>query len=231
MTTAIAPADVAQRLRAAARVNDPVVGPGSPAEMERDSPLWPDPARFAQIRRIAVTESGSRRVEEYFFQPAGLDHGLPIHPSSTEGLPVAIVYETADDGSVEARVYSAHQLVADRGPILPVDPTLIPERGPDDILGRYFVTLHSGALGPTLDLWEADGYMRHSNGETHLGREKLRAAFTRFYATGGIMLRYCNKTDAGAITALEAYMPSGRPAVAVYERGPTGLMQAARLYL
>ena len=68
-------------------------------------------------------------------------------------------------------------------------------------------------------------------GETHTGREKLRAAFTKFYQSGGIKLRYCNKTDAGPITALECYMPSGRPAVAVYERGGGGKMLAARLYL
>lgn len=226
---AIDPEQLAGRLLQQRLINDPVCG-DVPAQQVRDnSPLWPHAKRWSALRLIAVTEQGKRRLEEYLFHPAGPDSGVPIHPGSD--LPVAIMFAERADGSPCARIYSAHQLVADRGPILPVDPHLVPDRGGDDILVRYFPTLHSANLEASVALFEADGYLQHSNGETYRGHERLRVDFTKFFQTGGIVLKYCNRTDAGPRTALEVYMPSGRPAVAVYERGSTGRVAAARLYL
>lgn len=228
----ISPQDLAARLSALNSVDDPVTGNAPPATMEARSPLWPSSSRWQKIERIAVTEQGGRRVEEYRFTPVeGAAQTLPAGCIHGQMLPVAIVFETETTGGTVARVYSAHQLVAERGPILTVDETLVPHRGSDDIMARYFPTLHSAQMEPTLDLWETDGYLQHSNGEAFQGRERLRADFTKFYANGGIKLRYCNKTDSGPRTALECYMPAGRPAVAIYERGSNGKVGAARLYL
>lgn len=225
----IDPARLAQQLLSQALINDPVCGDVAPQTVQERSPLWPSAARWSAIRQIAVTEQGARRLEEYMFHPAGTDSGVPIHPGSD--LPVAIMFAKRADGTPCARLYSAHQLVAARAPILPVDPELVPDRGGDDILVRYFPTLHSADLEASVALFESDGYLQHSNGETYRGHERLRIDFTKFFQSGGIHLKYCNRTDAGPRTALEVYMPSGRPAVAVYERGRTGLVGAARLYL
>lgn len=225
----IDPTSLAQLLRSQSFINDPLCGDVPPEQVQQRSPLWPEAARWSAIRLIAVTEQGPRRLEEYMFHPAGADSGVPIHPGSD--LPVAMMFAKRADGTRGARLYSAHQLVATRGPILPVDPHLVPDRGGDDILVRYFPTLHSANLEASVALFEIDGYLQHSNGETYRGHERLRIDFTKFFQTGGIHLKYCNRTDAGPRTALEVYMPSGRPAVAVYERGRTGLIGAARLYL
>ncbi|HTP38167.1 MAG TPA: hypothetical protein VMI92_01205 [Steroidobacteraceae bacterium] len=222
---------LAARLRAQRTIDDPVTGNAPPADMESKSPLWPTARRWQKIERVAVTEQGQRRVEEFRFTPVAGGNDLPPGSIHGEWLPVAIVFEQQGDGSSVARVYSAHQLVPQRGPILEVVEDFVAHRGGDDIMARYFTTLHSAQMEPTLDLWEVDGYLQHSNGETYQGRERLRVDFTKFYATGGIKLRYCNKVDSGPRTALEVYMPAGRPAVAVYERGAHGKVGAARLYL
>lgn len=218
---------LADRLKQQASIDDPYTGKASPGEMQARSKLWPDPTRWQQIDLKWVIEQGSRRIEEYVFT------GVPGNALTKMGmdLPVAIVFEKAA-GTSHARVYSAHELVADRAPMLQVDENLIPHRGEHDILFDYFEILHSANVEATVDIFEAEGYMRHSNGEAHRGSVALRAAFTKFYQNGGIHLRYCNKTDDGAITALECYMPSGRPACAVYHRSDDGKkIHAARLYL
>ena len=175
-----------------------------------------------------MIEQGPRRIEEYRFTPAA-DHPPPV--KYFDSLPVAIVYERSANGDRSARIYSAHELVTDRKPILPVVESLHADRGPDDILKIYFDALHVADVEATLQTFTEAGYMQHSNGERHVGTEKLCAAFTKFFKTGPINLRYCNKTDAGDITALECYMPSGRPAVAVYHRASRDKVLAARLYL
>jgi hypothetical protein len=225
----IDPDTLAERLLRQSLIDDPVCGDVPPQQVRERSPLWPDARRWSEIRLIAVTEEGPRRLEEYMFHPASGESGVPIHPGSD--LPVAVMFTQRADGTRCARIYSAHQLVATRGPILPADPQLVPDRGGDDILTRYFPTLHSANLEASVALFEEDGYLQHSNGETYRGHERLRIDFTKFFQSGGIFLKYCNRTDSGPRTALEVYMPSGRPAVAVYERGRSGLVGAARLYL
>jgi hypothetical protein len=224
----VAPEDLAAMLRHCRTVDDPITGEVAPAEMEARSPLWPDARRWQRIELKHVTEQGPRRIEEYRFTPAA---GYTPPVKYFDSLPVAIVYERGAHGDRNVRVYSAHELVADRKPILPVVENLHPERGADDILKRYFDALHAADVDATLATFDDAGYMQHSNGERHVGRDRLRAAFIKFFKPGPINLRYCNKTDGGDITALECYMPSGRPAVAVYHRASRDQMLAARLYL
>ncbi|MEZ0244230.1 MAG: hypothetical protein ACAH11_12705 [Sphingomonas sp.] len=213
-------AQLAAKLRSQTSIDDPFTGPASPAEVEAKSRAWPESPEWAGIRLVAVTEGAGRRIEEYAYTPA----------AGGQEQPVGIVF-LEKDGQPHARLYAQHQWVADRGPILPVDAALVPASDPADIIARYFPTIGSADLEATLDLWEENGYLQHSNGDTFQGRERLREDFTKFFQTGGIKLNYCNVTDDGRICALEAYMPSGRPALAVYERGASGKMAAARLYL
>lgn len=219
---------LADRLKQQTTIDDPFTGKAPPSEMQARSKLWPEASRWQQLNLHWVIEQGNRRIEEYVFT------GVPGYALTKMGvdLPVAVVFEKEADGSSHARVYSAHELVENRGPILPVAENFVPHRGGGDILAKYFDILHDADVGATVDIFEPEGYMRHSNGEAHRGAAALRAAFTKFYQNGGIKLRYCNKTDDGPITALECYMPSGRPACAVYHRSADGKkVHAARLYL
>lgn len=228
--TAVDPRALAARLRAQVSIDDPVTGKVAAAVVAARSPMWPEHPNWTGIRLVAVTEQGDRRLEEYLFTPGETARaGLPTFAGCDQ--PVAIMFERQADGSSVARLYAAHGLVEDRKPMLEVVAGLQPERDRQEILAGYFHALHAADVEATVATFVADGYMQHSNGERHTGTEKLRAAFTKFFKPGPINLRYCNKTDAGDITALECYMPSGRPAVAVYHRASPHKMLAARLYL
>lgn len=212
---------LAATLVAQASIDDPYLGAGSAAAFEAASPLWPGP-RWSSVEPFAVTEAAGRRFEEYHFVPA--DGSVPY-------LPVGVMLEPMADGGSKATVYSDHHLVEDRGPILEPDPSLAPWRSEADVLFPYFGALKENRLEDVLDLFEEDGYFRHSNAETFAGREGLRTDFTKMMGTSGIQVRYCRATDDGTTCALEVYMPSGRPAVAVYERGRPGRLRAVRIYM
>ena len=218
---------LAQRLLQQTSIDDPFTGKVAPAEVQARSKLWPDASRWEKLTLKYVIEQGPRRIEEYVFT------GVPGYALTEMGvdLPVAIVFEQQGDGRSIARLYSAHELVNGRGPMLPVDESIVPTRGADDIFVDYFHALHEADMEATVATFAEDGYMRHSNGKAYIGHDALRGAFTKFFANGPIKLRYCNKTDADGITALECYMPSGRPACAIYHRSADNKVYAARLYL
>ena len=85
-----------------------------------------------------------------------------------------------------------------------------------------------------------DGYYREPIGPplTHRGTAELRSFFTgRFGAGGGIGLQHCAVTDDGVRCVLEYncvrwgrqdLLPQA--GLGVYERGPDGLLAAARVY-
>lgn len=164
-------------------------------------------------REVAVTESGGRRVEEYELEDGD--------------RPFAMVH----DGS-RKRVYTDHHALESRDPLLPVDASLDPAAD-DPLLARYFSSLHAGEIEGTLACFEDDAYFRHSNGQTFRGRAELRADFERMFREnrGAIGLRFCSVTDDGTRCAPEVVLPSGRPAIVVYERGASGRLAAVRIYL
>ncbi|MGV1862492.1 hypothetical protein G6L94_31945 [Agrobacterium rhizogenes] len=206
-------------LRQQLSVNDPFLGKASPAEFEAGSILWPGD-RWSSIERVFVTEANGRRLEEYRYTPAAGDRGV---------LPVAFMFDLT--GEKQVIVYSDHHLVDDRVPILPKVTDNHPWRSEDDVLFTYFSALNRNRLEEVLDQFETDGYFRHSNDETCRGRDELRIDFTKMMGSTGIRIDYCRFTDDGTTCAAEAYMPSGRPAVAVYERGRHGKLKAIRIYL
>lgn len=207
-------------LEAASAVNDPFLGEGDVGGFRRASMLWPG-ENWTEIESVSTVAEGPRRFEEYLFRPAE-----PAGPA----LPVGFLFDQAPQG-VCVHVYSDHHLVADRAPILrPVD-GIHPWRDERDVLFRYFRALNENRLEDVLDLFEEDGYFRHSNNETFRGRTELRADFSKMMGATGIRIRYCQFTDDGRTCAVECYMPSGRPAVAVYERGRPGKLRAVRIYL
>lgn len=211
------------RLSEAASINDMFTGETAADAFESGSPLWPGSTGWKSVEPFSTTEDGPRRLEEYRYVPADGSRG---------GLPVAFMFEVQPDGATHVRVYSDHHLVERRAPILPVTEGIHPWKDENDVLFRYFKALNGNQLEDVLDLFDTDGYFRHSNDETFTGRDRLREDFSRMMGNTGIRIGYCRFTDDGTVCAAEAYMPSGRPAVAVYERsGTPGRLHAVRIYL
>jgi hypothetical protein len=88
--------------------------------------------------------------------------------------------------------------------------------------------------------FEPDGYAREPSGAAYLHRgiEALRNLYAHMFANGGgIGLDHCTLTDDGVRCAIEyngvrwgttEILPQA--GVAVYERGGSGLLAAARIY-
>lgn len=214
-TPADAAADLRELILASTSVNDPFLGEASPEAFRAGSMLWPG-ERWSRIRLLSTCRTPERVFREYLFTPAGGGRDLPVGFMEEKGA---------------LRVYSDHHLVEERGPILEPKEGIHPWKDEDDVLYTYFKLLNGGEIEPLLDLFEEGGYFRHSNGDTFATREALRGDFTKMMNGQGIRIKYCQFTDDGKTCAVESYMPSGRPAVATYERGAPGRLHAVRIYL
>jgi hypothetical protein len=212
-----------ERLAVLDAIDDPRLGLVPPARFLAGSLLAPD-ERWARIEPVATTEAAGRRLEEYLLHPRP---GAVELPQGIEVLPLAVMFA----GPV-ARAYSAHELVPARTLEVALESGLDPV-GADGFLGGYFERLHAADLEGTLALFEADGYMQHSNGHRFVGPVHLREDYTKMFAANGgrIVVQFANVMDDGRIRAFECRMPSGRPAVAVYERGRSGKIAAIRIAL
>lgn len=201
-------------------INDPFSGEISAAAFKEGSILWPGDS-WARVEFLNTTQSDGRRVVE-----------LRCYKEATgdDFLPIGFVLDPAAPAGPTAYAYSDHHLVEDRGPILEPVPGLHPWRDEDDVLYPYFQVLGQNKIDDILAHFAEDGYFQHSNGSVHLGYDELREDFEKMLVDGGIRIKYCRITDDAKTCVVEAYMPSGRPAICVYERAGSRL-QAARMYL
>jgi hypothetical protein len=205
-------------LRQCDRIDDPLLGVVNAEALEAGSPLWPG-VGWGAIHHVATTQADGRRLEEFAFQR--LDGG--------DDQPVSVMF--AEDGS--ARLYGAHAMTPAREPMLAIDDTITAAAEPGDFLEGYFEHLRDGDLEASIAMFEPDGYIQHSNGHRYQGPEQLREDYTAMFKAnvGRIDVRFCNVTDDGERRAFEAVFPNGRPAVAIYERGPGGKIAAIRITL
>ena len=185
----------------------------------------------ASTTPVASTSAGGRAVVELL---AHLDGDGP-----ESGWPVAVVAESPDDRSVVFRTYCSQWPVDGRRHVRP--PILGPGPAePGDVVGRYQAALAAGDVEAVVGTFAPDGYLREPVGThgTHRGTEELRAFFRDcFGAGGGISLQQCAVTDDGVRCAVEynclAWGGQALPpqaGIAVYERGPDGLLAAVRVY-
>lgn len=212
---------LAAKLRGHDLINDPYLGEVAATAFEANSPLWPGES-WASVEPLFLTEADGRRLGEYRFMPADGHKAV---------LPVAVMSEVLPDGRSRAILYSDHHLVEDRAPVHAKRADIHPWRSEQDVLFSYFRALAACNVEDAVALFEDDGYVRHSNGETFEGRAALRQDFTKMMGSTGIRLQYSRFTDDGTTCAAEVYMPSGRPAVSVYQRGNAGRLKAVRIYL
>jgi hypothetical protein len=219
------------------RVNDPRVGYVEGARELRafvnGTADWLR-ERDAVVENVALTRTQSRTVEEVVLHLLS-DDGVRVE------LPVAIVSDRNPERTLKTiRVYHSlwpltgrHRV---RSPLLPEDPSLHVEGAPGD----YQRALAEGDLASIVSTFEPDGYAREPSGGAyvHRGAEGLRELYTHMFANGGgIPLEHCTLTDDGTRCAIEyncvrwgvADIPP-QAGVAVYERGSSGLLAAARIY-
>ncbi len=187
--------------------------------------------RRARIETVATTSADGRAVVELLAHLAGDGGEL--------AWPVAVVAESPDDSSVVFRTYCSQWPVDGRRHLRP--PILKPgNASPGDVVGRYQAALEAGDAEAVVRTFAPDGYYREPIGPhaTHRGTAELRSFFLReFTAGGGIGLQDCVVTDNGVRCALEYNcvrwgvrdLPP-QAGLGVYERGPDGLLAAARVY-
>ena len=188
----------------------------------------------AVVENVALTLTPTRTVEEVVLH-------LQEDDSERVQLPVAVVSDRNPDRTLKViRVYhSMWPLTGEhrvRSPLLPKDPNLHAEGTPGD----YQRALAEGDLGSIVGTFEPDGYAREPSGGAylHLGAEALRELYAHLFANGGgITLEHCTLTDDSVRCAIEyncvrwglTDIPP-QAGVAVYERGSSGLLAAARIY-
>ena len=156
-------------------------------------------------------------------------------------VPVAIAADRDEDARIiELRVYYGNWPLtsrhANRPPLLQPDPDL---REPD-VVGEYQRALAAGDVDAVVAAFEPGAYVREPAGGAyvHRGRDELLALFERFFSNGGgIPLEHCAVTDDGRSCALEYNVVRwGRTelppqaGLAVYVRGDSGRLAAARIY-
>ena len=111
--------------------------------------------------------------------------------------------------------------------------------GPD-VVGDYQRALAAGDVEAAVATFERDGCVREPAGGAyaHRGTAELRALYELFFSNGGgIPLEHCAVTDDGRACALEYNVVAwGRTelppeaGIAVYVRGDSGKLAAARIY-
>jgi hypothetical protein len=156
-------------------------------------------------------------------------------------LPFALVADHPSDGRIaELRIYySALALTgrrAHRPPLLQRDPKL----RESDVVAEHQRALAGGDVDAVVASFEPDGYARTGGGgeDIHRGPDGLRAFYERMFANGGgIPLESCAHVDDGRACALEYNVVrwgttelSPRAGLAVYARGRSGKLAAARIY-
>ena len=189
---------------------------------------------------------GNASVENVEYVVAG-QHGfveVVLHLDGKTGrvdLPVAVVSEKQSDGRiVELRMYYSSWLLtgrhANRPPVLQPDPGLREA----DAVAEYQAALSVGDVEAIVSTFQPDGYAREPAGGPHVhsGHDELRAFYERLFSNdGGIPLERCAHIDDQRACALEYNVVrwgktelSPQAGIAVYVRGQSGKLAAARIY-
>jgi SnoaL-like domain len=156
-------------------------------------------------------------------------------------LPVAVAADRQADGRIdELRVYFSTWPLsgrhANRPPLLQADPEL----SEPTVVAEYQRALAAGDLDTIVDAFEPDGYAREPAGGhyIHRGPDGLRRFYELLFSNGGgIPLEHCALTDDTRACALEYNLVSWgqtelppEAGIAVYVRGESGKLAAARIY-
>jgi hypothetical protein len=190
--------------------------------------------RNITIENVALVVTPRRSIEEVVLH-LDRDDGMRVE------LPLAVAADRDEQAYLrELRVYystwpeTGGHLV--RTPLLQQDPDVHAA----GVVGEYQRALAEGDAAALVGAFEPDAYVREPAGSeyVHRGTDELRALFTLFFSHGGgIPLEHCTVTDDGVACALEYNVVAwGRTelppqaGIAVYVRGESGKLAAARIY-
>jgi hypothetical protein len=192
-------------------------------------------------------EEGNASLEDVGHTIHASDRGVGevvVHLEGATGpvdLPMAIVADMQPDGRIrEIRMYYSTWPLAGRHakrlPVMQPDPDL----QEPDIVAEYQRALEAGEVDAIVATFESDCYAREPAGAgyIHRGHDGVRAFYEWLFSNGGgIALEQCTITDDGRSCALEYNVVRwGRDelwpeaGVAVYARGESGKLHAARIY-
>jgi ketosteroid isomerase-like protein len=186
-----------------------------------------------RVDEVRLTRSGEQSAVEW--------RARATVAGEARELPIAAVMEREARGLLRAiRLYHSFWPLEDRhrvrGRVLPArrDLALAPP------VDAYQAALASGDVEAVVACFEPEAYVREPAGEpwVHRRREGLREFYGMLLANGGgIPLEHGNVVDDGVACAVEyTVVRWGRTdlppqaGVAVYERGASGLLCAARIY-
>ena len=192
---------------------------------------------------IAERNISVENVDHLITKPRGVEEAV-LHLDGETGrvdLLVAIVADRHADGRIdELRIYYSNWPLTgrhtNRPPLLQRDPEL----RMSDVVAEYQRALATGDVDAIVAAFEPDGYARAPAGGQHNrgDRDGPRAFYERLFSSGGgISLEHCNLVDDGRACALEynvvrwgkTQLPP-QAGVAVYVRGQSGKLAAARVY-
>jgi SnoaL-like protein len=189
--------------------------------------------RNASVEDVEHLVMERRGFEEVVLQ---LDAG-----TGRVSLPHALVADHHPDGRLEElRIYFSTWPLngrhANRPPLLQRDPDLREL----DVVAEYQHALAAGDVDAIVATFEPDGYAREPAGSqyVHRGTDGLRAFYESLFSNGGgIPFEHCAVVDDGRTCALEYNVVrwgrtelSPAAGVAVYVRGESGKLAAARIY-
>ncbi len=189
--------------------------------------------REDSIEDIGLLRTERRSVGEAVLHLGGQDGSVD--------LPVTIVADQRSDGRIEeVRIYYSSWPLngrhVHRSPLLQPDPDL----RESDVVSEYQRALAAGDVDSIVAAFEPDAYAREPAGGEHVhrGTDGLRTFYERLFSNGGgIPLEHCTVIDDGRACALEYNVVRWgrtelRPeaGVAVYVRGESGKLAAARIY-
>lgn len=189
-------------------------------------------ARAARLTLGRVTRADRRTVVEAVLHLRDQGHDVD--------LPIAVVGDDAPGGRARAlRVYHSFWPIEGRHrrrlPLLPRDPGAHVTGAVAD----YLRALAAGDVDAIVATFEPDGYFREPSGEpyVHRGQVELRAFMAQILGAGGIGIEHVTVTDDGTVCAIEFdAVRFGRRSIppqaglAIYERGASGRLRAARIY-
>jgi hypothetical protein len=200
--------------------------------------LVADTRAWLAERNIEVENAGRVVSERNGFEE------VILHLDGENGrveVPLAIVVDRRPDRRIEeVRMYFSSWPLshthAIRPPLLQPDPDL----RLDGVVGDHQRALAAGDVDAVVAAFEPDGYAREPAGGEHVhrGGGELRSLYELLFSNGGgILLEHCAAIDDGHTCALEynverwgtTELPP-QAGVAVYERGPSDKLAAARMY-
>jgi hypothetical protein len=229
-----------RRLGERATVDDPIFGrasgrAGLTTQLERASAWFGK--RLGTFEPLAFTTGSDRDVTE-----GTLRLVLDGRPAS---VPVAVVAERRPEREVEVRVYySTHSIQGTptaRSPLVPRDDGL----GVPPPVAAHLAALSRGDVDALVATFENGATLRDPSGVLYMKDAQggaLRAFYEKMFASSsagqpGIEVIKGGRADDGSTCALEYTVARLRgrdiapqPGLAVYERGESGLLRAARLY-